>query len=244
MSCPCTPPPLLPPPPLPHRCLIHPLRNWDAETLTELIYGDGELCNVEENTDYYINTHTSTHPHAQRQADTHMLVKENVIWHHVWRASSIVLREFVLVVSYSQGGRGENMPGDCFLQRWIVCSGVYYEDHTSVWPWVWLAIEIGLLRCPVLSLRQQITHAQTNQTQKKKTNKNINSERFITVKVLINVWSFCVSNITPPILPTSGRQRRWFILLRQRTAVTHMRTHTHTHTHAQEHWGLLSYTSH
>lgn len=34
--------------------------------------------------------------------------------------------------------RGENMLGDCFLHCWIrvsVCSGVYYENHTSVLLW-------------------------------------------------------------------------------------------------------------
>ncbi len=86
-----------------------------------------------------MHAHTCTPRHTQRRADTRMLVKENVIWHHVWRASSIVLPGFVLVVSGSQGGRGE--------RRWkhvgwllptlseCVCSGVYYENRTLVWLW-------------------------------------------------------------------------------------------------------------
>lgn len=137
-------------------CLLFPLCNWDAETLTELIYCDGELCNVEGNTDYYINAHT------------HMFVKENVIWHHVWRASSIVLQGFVLMVSCSQAGRGENIFGDCFLHCWILvsmCTGVYCENHTSVWLWetgYWNGI--ALLAGPFIILTNHTLKQENNKT--------------------------------------------------------------------------------
>lgn len=192
MSCPCSPPP-----PLPHLCLLLLLCNWDAEALTELIYCNGELCNVEGNTHYY---HTCDHTHRS----TRVFVEENVTLRHVWGASSVVL---VL---------GEFVPR-CLLWKSHICITV--RDWQPEWGcyvvWCQLKKNVKIRR---IYLRQ-------------------NAQKMSLVA------SLSPAHAALPVPPASGRQRR-FILLRQRTSLTHMRTQSQTHTHTQEHQGLLSYTSH
>lgn len=210
---------------LPHRCLLSPLCNWDAETLTELIYCNWELCNVEGNTDYCINAHT----HTQWQADMHMLVKENVIWHHVWRPSSIVLQDLCLRWAEVKTCR---VIASCTVG---VCAQVFIMRFGHQQGYEGLAIEMELFCCLMLWLWQQITHLN-----KKTTTAKLKAENVRICWALL----LCHSLTLPLILPASERQRKRFILLRQRTSLTCMRTLFHTHTHTQEHRGLLSYTSH
>ncbi len=126
---------------------------------------------------------------------------------------------------------------------WSVCSGVYYENRTSVWLWgtgQWNGI--ALLSAAFINLTNDVLkHGNDKQNMKNwEVNLRQNTRKSLESSFL------CLSNITPPILPASGWQRRWFILLRQRTSLTHTLKHTHIHLcpHTQEHRGLLSYTSH
>lgn len=213
------PPP--PPPPPPRRCLLFLLCNWDAETLTELIYCDGELCNVEGNADYYINVHTH-----KKQTDTHMLVGENVIWHHAGEPLQLFC-----TCGLMQPGAGTEVKTCWVIASDTVaslseCAQVFIMRSAHQHGCEGLPIEMGLLCCLVLSLSQQIRHLN-----RKMTNKKLQSKRFICVKMLRNLLSLLSVSLFLFFLHHDDK-RRWFILLRQRTSLTHTWTHSqHTPIH-------------
>lgn len=147
------------------------------------------------------------------------------------------------VASEAEVSGGENMLGYCFLHCRCMCSGVPYENRTSAGlrgPGHWNGI---VLLSDAFIMPTNHTLKQENCKCKTK------SWKIYLCQNLRNLLSLLLCHsLTSLILPASGRQRNRFILLRQRTSLTRMwtlfQTHTHTHTHTQEHWGLLSYTSH
>lgn len=227
MSCPCAPPPAQP-----HRCLLFPWCNWDAETLTELIYCDGELCNVEGNTDYYINAHTHTHKEAGRH--THVSKTECNLAPCLKSLFNCSARICTCGLMKPRRQRWTEVKTCWVIASYTVgsvwvCAQVFIMRITHQYCCEGLAIEMGLLCCPVLSLYQQITRLN------KKMTKNLQGLSMSEYGEISRVVFLSLSNITLPILPASGWQRRWFILLRQRTSLTHMRTHSQTHTHTGTH---------
>ena len=119
-----------PPPPPPRCCLLFLPCNWDAETLTELIYCDGELCYVE-------GEHRLSHQHTK--ADTHVSKRECNLASCLKSFFNCSERVLYLWPRAVGAGRGENTRGDCFPLCWTlvsVCVQVFTMTHTSAWLWL------------------------------------------------------------------------------------------------------------
>lgn len=107
------------------------------------------------------------------------------------------------------GWWGGDMSADCFLYRCCVCSGVHYHNWTLVG-----------LRGPGCCGNGRVVLTATS--------------RAASERDLCRNTENSPERSGRPLLPASGPQRRWFILLRQWAALTHTHTRGDTQTHIQE----------
>lgn len=155
------------------------------------------------------NTDYYINPHTQQQTDAHGCKRECNLAPRFESFLNCSARMWTCSLVRSQAGRSDQTwkrVGRLLPRAVRLCAQVFIVRITRQYMCWGPAIEMGLHVYP---------------------SGNISG--------ISRIFFLSLLNIVPPLLPPSRWQRRWFILLRQRTSVTRVWTHLHTHTLARTH---------